>query len=95
MRLANRPLLRDFAQKHSDAKTKLDAWEDNIKGMQWKASRDVMQSYPKADIIGGINVVFDIVHNKYRLWAKINYTAGVIMIKKIGTHREYDKWDIK
>jgi mRNA interferase HigB len=95
MRLANRPLLRDFALQHSDAKTQLDTWEDNIKGVQWKTPQDLKQSYPKASIIDGVNVVFDIVRNRYRIWVKVNYAAGIVMIKKIGTHREYDKWDIK
>ncbi|MFI5240602.1 MAG: type II toxin-antitoxin system HigB family toxin [Candidatus Saccharimonadia bacterium] len=95
MRLANRQLLRDFALQHIDAKTQLDTWEDNIKDMQWKTPHELKQSYPKASIIDGANVVFNIIRNRYRIWVKVNYTAGIVLIKKIGTHREYDKWDIK
>jgi len=32
--------------------------------------------------------------NKYRLETEINYTVGVVLIKRMGTHGEYSKWDL-
>lgn len=95
MHIAQRELLRDFARQHADAKNRLDAWEDHVKNVRWRSPHDLKQSYPKASIVDSVNVIFDIVRNKYRLWAKVNYTSGSVLIKKVGTHREYDKWDIQ
>jgi mRNA interferase HigB len=38
-------------------------------------------------------VVFDIGGNKYRLVARVNYQYGVVYVRFIGTHRDYDKID--
>ena len=95
MRTAKRQLLRDFAALHEDASKQLTALEDNIRNTQWSNPHDLKQSYPKASLVGNQNVIFDICRNKYRVWAKVNYTAGVVLFKQIGTHREYDKWNIE
>lgn len=38
-------------------------------------------------------VVFDIKGNDYRLVVKIHYNTGVVFIRFVGTHRDYDKID--
>ena len=39
-------------------------------------------------------LVFNIRGNQYRLVVAINYTAGIIYIRFIGTHQDYDKIDV-
>ncbi|MBF0138959.1 MAG: type II toxin-antitoxin system HigB family toxin [Magnetococcales bacterium] len=43
--------------------------------------------------IKGNRVVFNISGNKYRLLVKINYPHGVVYIRFIGTHAQYDQID--
>jgi mRNA interferase HigB len=50
-------------------------------------------SYPSADFIPGNRVVFNIAGNRFRLIAKVHYKTGIIFIRFIGTHGEYDKVD--
>jgi mRNA interferase HigB len=50
-------------------------------------------SYPKASILKGSRVVFNIKGNDYRLIASVKYQAGVLAIRFFGTHAEYDKID--
>ena len=38
-------------------------------------------------------MVFNIKGNNYRLIVRINYKYGVVWIRFIGTHAEYDKVD--
>lgn len=95
MQLINKQLLRDFAEKHADAKQQLVSWETEVEAAEWKTPHDVKGRYQKADFPGNLQAIFDICRNKYRLWVQIAYRTGVVFIKKIGTHKEYDKWDIK
>jgi mRNA interferase HigB len=49
--------------------------------------------YANASIINDERVVFNIKGNDYRLIVAIKYNAGIVFIKFVGTHSEYDKVD--
>jgi mRNA-degrading endonuclease HigB of HigAB toxin-antitoxin module len=38
---------------------------------------------------------FDILTNRYRLVTAVDFEKGILWIKWIGTHKEYDKIDVK
>jgi len=57
----------------------------------WNNPNEIKAQYKSASIIGDNKVVFNIAGNKYRLIVKINYIAGIVFIKFIGTHKQYDK----
>ncbi len=42
----------------------------------------------------GNRVVFNVSGNQYRLVVKINYPYGVVYVRFIGTHAEYDAVDV-
>ncbi|MEG4943612.1 type II toxin-antitoxin system HigB family toxin [Microcoleus sp. F4-D5] len=50
-------------------------------------------AHRNASIIGNNRVVFNIKGNSYRLIIAICYDIGIIFIRFIGTHAEYDKVD--
>jgi mRNA interferase HigB len=43
--------------------------------------------------VGSNRVVFNIGGNKFRLIVSIAYRGGVVYVKFVGTHAEYDKID--
>ena len=45
------------------------------------------------DFVGNNRVIFDIAGNKYRLVAHVSYRFRRVLIKFVGTHREYDTID--
>lgn len=47
-------------------------------------------AYRHASIVGDNRVVFNIAGNKYRMVVKIRYDVGIIYVRFVGTHREYD-----
>jgi len=40
-------------------------------------------------------IVFNIKGNDYRLVTSVDFEKGIVWIKWIGTHREYDKIDVR
>jgi mRNA interferase HigB len=75
------------------ARSQYDAWFDIVARSEWRTPEDVKGSYPKASILKAGRVVFNIKGNDFRLIARIQYRAGVLAIRFIGTHAEYDKID--
>lgn len=94
MRLLGTPKLRKFMNNHADARSQLDSWEAEVEIAAWKTPLDVKKRYPKASVIGNQHVVFNICGNKYRLWVTVAYQTGIVMVREIGTHKEYDGWKI-
>jgi mRNA interferase HigB len=90
MRLVAIGTLRRFWTKHSDSKEQLLAWYKVVKSSDWKSPNEVKRQFRSASIIGGNRVVFNIAGNKYRLIVKIHYNTGVVFVRFIGTHKQYD-----
>jgi mRNA interferase HigB len=94
MRLAGRLLLEQFGTGHPDAGGALDAWVAEVRNATWATPHELKEQYSSASIIGGGRVVFNIRGNRYRLLALIDYKNQQCVIEKIGTHHEYDTWDL-
>ncbi len=75
------------------ARSQYQAWLDIVGGAKWRNPENVKASYPKASVLKGGRVVFNIKGNDYRLVARIQYQAGVIAVCFFGTHAEYDRID--
>lgn len=93
MRVIARKTLRDFYERHADSKGPLEAWFHEASHESWAAPRDIKRRYPSADILPGNRVVFNIKGNTCRLIVKIHYNTGIVFIRFVGTHAEYDKID--
>ena len=93
MRIFNRSTLLHFGRKHPDADQPLRAWHNEVVAAMWNSPADVKGSYGNASLIGGKRAVFNIGGNKYRLIAEIDYGYGLVFVKFLGTHKEYDKVD--
>ncbi len=94
MRIIARRTLRAFWEKHADAEQPLRAWFAEAKAADWKTPGAVKARYPAASIVANDRVVFNIGGNKYRLVAAVRYDLGILYIRFIGTHAEYDKIDV-
>ena len=95
MKVLGKKKALDFIKKYTDSKKAVEALILEIEMSDWKTPLDVIARYPRASVIGNYNVVFNICGNKYRVWLKITYQNGIAVIIKIGTHNDYDKWEIK
>ncbi len=91
MHVIKKKTLVEFWVGHAESKIPLNAWFREAKGAVWKTPQDIKQRYRSADILSGNRVVFNIGGNKYRLVVKIAYVPGLVYVRFIGTHAEYDK----
>jgi mRNA interferase HigB len=94
MRLLGKQKLYDFKKEHADAKSQIESWEAEVESAEWKNPYELKNRYPRADTPGNQQAIFDICGNKYRLWVQIEYKQGIVLVRKIGTHKKYDKWKI-
>lgn len=92
MRLVGAPLLAEFAEQHADAKLDLEAWRLEVQAANWTNPPELKARYPKATLIGGRDVVFNIRHNRYRMHVTVDYQSGTVIVRRLGTHAEYDRW---
>ena len=93
MRIISRRTLREFWERHPDARQALQAWYADAKRAVWKRLADIKEVYRNASIIAHNRVVFNIKGNRYRLVVAVNYEYGMVYIRFVGTHEEYDRID--
>lgn len=75
------------------ARAQFEAWRAIAETAQWKAPEDVKKAHPRASILKGGRVAFNIKANDYRLIAVVQYANGVLMIRFFGSHEGYDAVD--
>ena len=73
------------------ARAQYEAWLAIVSRARWRNPEEVKASHPKASILKGGRVVFNIKGNDFRLVAAIHYAAGVLAIRFFGTHADYDE----
>ena len=101
MRIIARRTLREFVQSragHKDQpalKAALEAWFDEVRKARWSSTAEVRQRYASASIISSERIVFNIKGNDYRLVVSVDFEKGIVWIKWLGTHRDYDRLDVK
>jgi mRNA interferase HigB len=101
MRIIARRSLREFLQSragyrdHGALKAALDSWFDEVRKAKWKNTAEVKRLYATASVVSAERIVFNIKGNDYRLVVSVDFEKQIVWIKWIGTHKEYDKVDVK
>jgi mRNA interferase HigB len=92
MRLLGRRELLDFSRRHADCRGAIESWTAEVEKAKWQSTQNIKDRYRTASFISGTKVVFNIGGNKYRLYAKLDFTNSIVLVIKVGTHQEYLKW---
>ena len=69
------------------------AWYALASRSQWKSPSDIKEAYRSASFTANNRVVFNIKGNDYRLVVLVRYDKGLLFVKFVGTHAQYDKID--
>jgi len=97
MRIIAKSTLKKFWEQriYNDSQNPLESWYEEAIKADWRSPQDLKDQYGNASICGNNRVVFNIGGNKYRLVVEIQYQAGIVWVKFIGTHTQYDKINVE
>jgi mRNA interferase HigB len=101
MRVIARRTLRESLESHAGhrdqqaLKAALDAWFDEVRKTKWSNTADVKRLYASASIVSSDLIVFNIRGNAYRLVVAVDFDKGIVWIKWLGTHRDYDRIEVR
>lgn len=95
MRVVSHKKLKEFYETkgYEDSKIALERWYDIAEKAKWKNLSDIKADFLSADYVGNQHYVLNIKGNKYRLIVVIKFIMGYIFIRKVCTHKDYDKTD--
>lgn len=101
MRIIARRTLRRFVDSragHKDQpalKAALDAWFAEVRRARWTSTADIKRRYASASVVTADRIVFNVKGNDYRLIVAVDFAKGIVWIKWIGTHSDYDRVDVR
>lgn len=90
MKLISNKALREFAALYPDAGTLLQDFRRLIEAGSYASFAQLKATFASVDKVGD-RYVFTIGGNKYRLVCTIAFQAGLVWVKAVLTHSEYDK----
>ncbi len=93
--LVGKKKLLQFMERYPDARNAIAAWIAEVESCSWASMSDLKRRYPHASVISATRVVFNIRGNNYRLDAKINMSSQAVLVIRIGTHSDYDRWNLR
>ena len=91
MRVIAKPALINFWQRFPDAEEPLKAWHSVIRVREYQSPNQLKAEFGNASLLRDGYAVFNIGGNKYRLLVHIRYDIGIVFIKRVLTHEEYDE----
>lgn len=90
MKLISNRALRQFAALYPDAEQPLQDFKRLVEHGAFGSFAQLKATFGSVDKVGE-RYVFNIGGNKYRLVAAIAFQPGLMWVKAVLTHREYDK----
>ncbi|WP_367873083.1 type II toxin-antitoxin system HigB family toxin [Luteolibacter sp. Populi] len=95
MIVLGREKLVKFMGKHAKARPPIASWLAETESATWKTPNDIKGRYRSADFLSGNRVIFNIGGNNFRLVVVVRYSGGIVVIDRVGTHADYDKWKLE
>lgn len=85
MRIFTEQTIKEYIEKHPDARAALQEWVSIVKHSEWKCFADIKAAFNSVDNVGNQHYVFNIKGNNYRLVVVIKFTIQFVYIRFIGT----------
>jgi mRNA interferase HigB len=91
MRIIALSTLRAFWAKHPQAEVPLRVWYAEASRAGWKSPADIKSAHRSASFLANNRVVFNVKGNDYRLVVAVHYNRGMMFIRFVGTHSQYER----
>ena len=91
MNVVGRDQLQAFCEKHAETRKWLEHWLSEVEASSWVTPNDIKKKYASASFIGNNTVIFNVKGNDYRMETTVAYKTGIVAVRWLGTHAEYDK----
>jgi mRNA interferase HigB len=94
MRVITKSKLRKFwesSPRYNDAKKQMVAWYNFYVKAKWSTPHELKADLRNASILKNNRVVFNLCGNKYRIIVLMDYARHGMLIRFVGTHKEYDE----
>jgi mRNA interferase HigB len=91
MRVISNKALVDFAVLHPEAAGVLQAWRRLLEAAGIANFGELRALMNSVDKVGDF-VVFDVGGNKYRIVAAVHFNRGLLYVRHVFTHAQYDRW---
>lgn len=92
MILVGKRALSEFARTHASARDAIAAWTLEVESASWLTPMDIKARYASVSFVANNRVVFNLKGNQFRLDVQVNYATQTVLVRRIGTHAEYDSW---
>jgi len=93
VRIVSEKRIRAFIAREMCSADVMWNWVDAIESASWANPGDLKRTFAAASFVGD-KTVFNVGGNNYRIEAYVHYPKQIVFIKRIGTHKEYDKWEL-
>ena len=85
--------IREFVAREPRSAEAMRHWAAAIESRSWRNPGDLRRTFASVSFVAGLTV-FNVGCNKYRIAAFVHYARQIVYIRKIGTHEEYDTWEL-
>jgi mRNA interferase HigB len=93
LRIVSEKRIREFIEREPRSSEAMWRWADAIQSSNWGNPGDLRATFQAASFVGDLTI-FNVGGNNYRIVAFVHYGKQIVYVKRIGTHKEYDKWDL-
>ncbi|NNJ93411.1 MAG: type II toxin-antitoxin system HigB family toxin [Halobacteria archaeon] len=96
MRVIAKSRLRQFwssSPAHRDARRQMTEWYNYCAAAQWRTPHELKADIRTASVLKNNRVVFNLCGNKYRIVVLMDYIRHGMLIRFVGTHRQYAEID--
>ena len=93
MRIISIRTLREFWERHPHAEVPLRGWYAEVSNADWKTPADIKAAQRSASFLANNRAVFNIKGNDFRLVVAVRYSQGLMFVRFVGTHADYDRID--
>lgn len=84
-------VIAKFQRKHPNARKPLGEWLSKVRSAHWSDLGDIKKTFNSVDYVAPV-YIFDVGGNNFRVVAVVTFIGKTVIVERVMTHAEYDKW---